>query len=357
MNTKRVALSGAAAGVAAGVAGLVLVALPAGASAAPPNLPAISPEALVQSVLSSKVPAMSGSVEFDADLGIPIPIPGMPSGDKPIQVSTDGTGKAKLQVPSGRSEMSLVEDGTNLWIWNSEDQSVTKVDHGSLKGGPHWGGAESMLADPQAAANQLVSAMRKDSNVTVDGTGWVADRPVYELVLTPKPTERTLLREVRVAVDSDLRVPLQLEVFANGQSDPAVKVGFTEFTPGAQDPKSFTFTPPPGAKVTERSGDDMPKPEEAKSMLEKLQLKTVGSGWDTVLTGKVPAELLGADVKGSRGGFNPMDLIKSMGTKVQGPFGSGVAIKAKVGTVLIADDGRVAIGAVPEQVLAEALGK
>jgi hypothetical protein len=215
-----------------------------------------------------------------------------------------------------------------------------------------------MLADPQNAAATLVSEMRKDSNVTVDGTGWVADRSVYELVLTPKPTERTLLREVRVAVDSQLRVPLQLEVFANGQSDPAVKIGFTEFAPGAQDPKLFTFTPPPGAKVTERSSNDLPKPEEAKGLIDQLQLKVVGHGWDTVLVGKVPAGVLGATpAGGDRHGFNPMELIKSMGTKVQGPFGSGVAIKASVGTILIADDGRVAIGAVPQQVLVEALGK
>jgi outer membrane lipoprotein-sorting protein len=356
MKTKRVALSTAAVGTAAGVVGLVLVALPAGASAAPPNLPTVSPEALVQSVLSAEVPAMSGSVTFDAKLGLPIP--GLPSTDKPIRVFTDGTGKAKVLLPTGRSEKSIVEDGTNVWVWDSADQSVVKIDPGADKS-LHGRIPEGMLADPQNAAAGLVSEMRKDSNVTVDGTGWVADRSVYELVLTPKPTERTVLREVRVAVDSQLRVPLQLEVFANGQSDPAVKIGFTDFKPGAQDPKLFAFTPPPGATVTERSADDLPKPEEAKNMFDQLQLKVVGHGWDTVLTGKVPAGLLGATpAEGDKSqGFNPMQLIKSLGTPVEGAFGKGVAIKASVGTILITDDGRVAVGAVPEQVLAEALSK
>jgi hypothetical protein len=221
MKTKRVALSTAAAGTALGVVGLVLVALPAGASAAPPNLPSISPEALVQSVLTTKVPAMSGSVTFDAKLGLPIP--GLPSTDKPIRVFTDGTGKAKALLPTGASEKSIVEDGTNVWIWDSSDQSVVKIDPGADKS-LHGAGPEGMLADPQNAAAGLVSAMRKDSNVTVDGTGWVADRSVYELVLTPKPTERTVLREVRVAVDSQLQ-PAAGAVAARGLRQRPVRPG------------------------------------------------------------------------------------------------------------------------------------
>ena len=41
---------------------------------------------------------------------------------------------------------------------------------------------------------------------------------------------------------------------------------------------------------------------------------------------------------------------------VSGPFGTGHVITTKVGTALLTDDGRFAAGAVPEQVLIEALG-
>ena len=56
----------------------------------------------------------------------------------------------------------------------------------------------------------------------------MAGRDAYELVLTPAPTERTLLREVRVAVDAEKRMPLQLTVLAAGSTEPALQVGFTE---------------------------------------------------------------------------------------------------------------------------------
>ncbi|MFC7613016.1 hypothetical protein ACFQV2_04585 [Actinokineospora soli] len=50
-----------------------------------------------------------------------------------------------------------------------------------------------------------------------------------------------------------------------------------------------------------------------------------------------------------------MSLLSRFGTEVTGEFGEGYAITSKVGTALVTKDGRVAIGAVPQQVLAEAL--
>ena len=68
-------------------------------------------------------------------------------------------------------------------------------------------------------------------------------------MLTPLPTERTLLREVRVAVDAETRQPLQLTVLAQGSGEPALQVGFSEIAYGPQDASLFTFTPPPGTTV------------------------------------------------------------------------------------------------------------
>lgn len=47
--------------------------------------------------------------------------------------------------------------------------------------------------------------------------------------------------------------------------------------------------------------------------------------------------------------------MSKLGKPVSGAWGSGVLISTKVGTALITDDGRFAAGAVPEQVLYEAL--
>jgi hypothetical protein len=48
-------------------------------------------------------------------------------------------------------------------------------------------------------------------------------------------------------------------------------------------------------------------------------------------------------------------LLGTIGKKVQGSFGTGYVISASVGTAIITEDGKVAIGAVPEQVVIEAV--
>ena len=77
MNRRMATLGVAAAGVVAGAVGLGLLAAPAGAGQAP-SLPTITPQALVQSVITAKPVAMGGTVEVDNNLGLP-PIDGLPS--------------------------------------------------------------------------------------------------------------------------------------------------------------------------------------------------------------------------------------------------------------------------------------
>jgi outer membrane lipoprotein-sorting protein len=355
MNSRRTALSVAAVGTVAGVAGLVLLASPAGAGEAPPALPAIGADQLVESVLSAEVPALSGTVELENNLGLPIPgLPGSMGGDmggdSGVRVYADGEGRGRLSVPNRAGETTVVHDGKTLWVWNSQDQTVLKVPNADRH---EQVPPEAKVADPATAARDLVDAMQEDSTVDIDGTARVATRPVYQLVLTPEPTERTLLREIRVSVDSQTRVPLQLEVLANGQADPALKVGFTEFATGPQDPSLFRFTPPEGATVSEHEPGEELGAKSPGELFSDLNLKTVGKGWDTVLTGKLPAEAV-AMATGEEG---PGQLLGRIGKEVHGDFGTGWVISAKVGTALITEDGRIAIGAVPQQVLTEALSK
>ncbi len=49
--------------------------------------------------------------------------------------------------------------------------------------------------------------------------------------------------------------------------------------------------------------------------------------------------------------------LSALGTPVSGPWGAGRQITTAVATVIVTDDGRVAAGAVPPQVLTEALAR
>ena len=49
--------------------------------------------------------------------------------------------------------------------------------------------------------------------------------------------------------------------------------------------------------------------------------------------------------------------LSTIGSPVSGPWGSGRLVTTAVGSAILTDDGRIAMGAVPEQVLTEALSK
>lgn len=322
----------AAAGIAvAGAVGLGLLAVPAGAGAQP-ALPPVEPEELVRSVLAADSQPLAGVAELDNGLGLPA-LPGVPqaaNGTSTARIWSDGDRRGRVQLPTESGERTLVSDGETFWSWNSEDRTVRRVPEGEHE-------RDSANADPGAAAAEALAKLRPTSVISVDGTSDVAGRPAYDLVLAPASTERTLLREVRVAVDAEHRVPLRLTVMATGSTDPALQIGFTDIEFGPQDPELFRFTPPPGAKIEDAQPGEHGERDGEPTM--------VGDGWDTVLVADAPAP-----------DAERPDLAQ-LGRPVTGPWGSGRLVTSAVASVIVTDDGRIAIGAVPEQVLTEALAR
>jgi outer membrane lipoprotein-sorting protein len=339
-----VAMSGRSRAIRAGAAGIVTAgALAWGLVIAPgagaqPQLPPVTPEDLVSSMMSAPDPGpFAGTVTLENNLGLPA-LPDLPqaaNGSSTARIWSGGDHKGKVSLPSDGGERTLVSDGTTHWAWNSADRTVVRGPVDTTRD-------PATPADPTAAAAKAVTDLRATSTVAVDGTASVAGRSAYELVLTPAPTERTLLREVRVAVDAEKRMPLRLTVLATGATEPALQVGFTELAFGPQDASLFTFTPPPGATVT-----DAP----ARNAQARPDATTVGDGWDAV---KIMRRT--ASTTPDTNAPNAPDL-SSVGTPVTGAWGSGRLITSAVGSAILTDDGRVAAGAVPEQVLTEALSR
>lgn len=381
MNRRNATLGVAAAGVVAGAVGLGLVAAPAGAGQSV-NLPATTPNALVQSVLTAKVPALAGTVQVDNNLGLPA-VPGLPqlgNGTSNIRVWTDGANKGRVSMPSANSEQTIVDDGKTIYQWDSSTKQIVERSVGTAaakagKAAPKTPDARSL--DPATVAKDVVATLQSSSTVTVDGTNMVAGRPAYDLVLTPKPSQRTLLREVKIAIDSATHIPLQVSVLGNNSTAPAVQIGFSSLNIGAQDPSLFTFTPPAGSTVV--NGDK--KATTPADLASQAAPKVVGSAWDTVLVARIPSQMPGSVSSGATSGntsgaagpngvlgngsqasvagggsSDPMSLVKRFGTPVSGAWGSGWSISTDIGTALITSDGRLAAGFVPQQVLIQALG-
>ncbi|GAA3572019.1 sigma-E factor regulatory protein RseB domain-containing protein [Amycolatopsis ultiminotia] len=360
MDPKKKAITAAVVGTALGVGGLAVVAMPASAGAAP-KLPQVSAEDLVQSVMTAKPSAFDGTVHVSNNLGLPNlgnAIPGASALDvDSAHVFSDGAGKAKISLAQGASQETIIHDGTSVWDYKSQSNTATKTTVPADVATKQHGLGADQTGDPATTAKDLLSKVRESSTVSVDGTATVADRPAYELVLTPKPSERTLLREIRVAVDSQTRMPLRLSVLSNGTADPALQLAFDQIEFAPQSADLFAFTPPKGAKVTEKTAkaDDRGK---AVAEQAKQDTKVVGDGWDTVLTGKLPADALQQKQAqgGEKGSVDPQKLLSRVAKRVSGEWGSGYLFSTKVGTGVLTDDGRFAAGAVPEQVLYQSLG-
>lgn len=353
---KKGTLVTSAAGATVGVIGLVALTTPAGAGAAP-ELPAKSPEQLVESVMTAQVPASAGTVEVENALGLPA-IPGadklgpaskfLGDGTREFRVWTDGQQGSRLSLPSYDRETTVVRDGSSVWTWDSGDRTAThmRADEDDAKNEAD-DKAEHRLTNPANTAKQLISRMREHSTVSVDGTAKVADRDAYELVLSPKPGENTVLRDVRVAVDAQTSIPLRAVVNTRGSADPALRVGFSELELAPQDPKLFQFTPPDAALVEQYQKQDREHEHKDKDGA-KPKPAVIGDGWDSVYATRIP--------QATDQSAQSAQMLRRAGQPVSGPWGNGWVVSTKVGSVLLTSDGRLAAGAMPQQALIDAIG-
>jgi outer membrane lipoprotein-sorting protein len=254
-------------------------------------------------------------------------------------VCPHGAGKSRLAVTQGASQETVVHDGTTVWDYSSKTNTATKVTIPADVAKQKGAGSEK-TPDPVAASTELLAKVRESSTVSVDGTATVAGRPAYELVLTPKPTERTLLREIRVAVDSQTRMPLRVSVLSNGTATPALEVAFTEIEFKQQPADLFTFTPPKGAKVVQQSVPaDRPGPasghahaKTAPKAPEKGTQNVVGSGWTAV------AVLPGVDVAALGQDQTASALLRATSAVTLPNGTSGRLLRTPLVSVLIVGD-------------------
>ena len=322
---------------------------------ADPPLPAKTAAQLLVDLQGARVDGLSGTIVQDSDLGLPaLPTTGpgtdstsplsLLTGSHTLRVWYAGEAKQRLALLGRLGETDVVRNGRDAWLWSSGSNSAT---HYTLPAGkPAERPAVPSPLTPQQAAEQALAAIDPTTSVSTDGTRKVAGRNAYELVLAPKDT-RSLIGQVRLAVDAETSVPLRVQLFGRASSDgPAFSVGFTKVSFEVPGDDQFQFSPPPGAKVTEgtvpagRAYDHPSKPDLDPA---GSGVRTVGTGWTTVVvaSGMAPA----GDETGSGG------AILGQLPRVSGSWGSGRLLTSKLVSVLLTDDGRVVAGAVPPELL------
>lgn len=355
-----------------------------------------SAEQILTGMQQSTVQPLSGTVVAKADLGLPeLPVTAdspdlasLVSGSHTMRVWYDGPDKARLAKLGGAGETDVIRNGHDLWVWSSKDKTavhrVIADDTQRSRTGPSEG---SMPATPQEASQRILATIGKDSTVTTNAVSRVAGRDAYELVVTPKQQD-TLVKNVRLAVDGETMMPLRVQVNSTKLDTPAYEVGFTDLQLGDVEDRMFSFTPPAGAKVTredakpgEAKGQD-PATSAAKGAEKDAEhhargkatgragekdMQTQGEGWSRVTVadaGANPMELLkkaesGASASGEaqgHGGSGDLTSILQSLPETSGSWGRGRVLEGTLFSVVVADDGRIAVGAVPSSRLTAALG-
>lgn len=335
------------------------------AAEAEPSLPPRTAAQLLVDLQTAQLEGLSGTVVQRADLGLP-PIAGLAAGSNDLAALASGThtlrvwhsgpDRQRIALLDTLGERDLIRNGRDLWTWDSRGNTATHRTLGSAAAGKRGTGGDAapeLPATPQQAADQALAAIEPSTVVSVGRAATVAGREAYELVLEPRD-EASLVHQVRIAIDADEHVPLRFEIFATGSDQPAFEVAFTQIDFQRPDTDQFTFNPPPGVTVQEEKADRTDRPAPRPAMPEHPQVRTVGTGWTTVLVAQVGE----AGAKGAAGAKSPAggELAGVLGSlpEVSGAWGSGRLFTAKLFNVLLTDDGRVLAGAVTPERLYEA---
>jgi outer membrane lipoprotein-sorting protein len=380
------------------VAVAAAVGVPALASSGDADLPALTPQELLTRVADAEPTPVQGTVVYTARLGLP-ELPAELTGADPLnllggsstlRVWSDGAERSRVSLLGATSEYSVVHDGAEAWTYSSTDDAVTHytVDPADLARYQALADRAATAPDlptPEAAATQVLALAERDADVTVDSPTTVAGRDAYQLVVSPTD-DATLVSRVVVAVDAATAQPLRVQTWSTSDgAAPSLEVGFTDVAFTAPDDSVLAFSAPAGAStedvvvplpdVPEGAGDPAATPALPDGVA------VAGSGWSTVVT------LIDVDVAGLVGGdaaslatvpgaervlgseeaqdlvqqFVPSDedgapgrpsldtgaLYDQLTTAVP----EGRLLSSTLLSVLITDDGRVLVGAVPADAL------
>ena len=327
---------------------------------AAPVLPPRTPAQLLAAVAQGQMPALTGTVLETVSLGLPaLPDTGSPTsiaslltGSHTIQVWYASPQRYRLAVPQSLSETDVVRNGSTVWLWQSTLNTVTKfVMPATAAPSP-----QPSALTPQQAAQQALNMVGPTTTVSVDSNVTVAGQPAYELVLAPEDS-RSLVGQVRIAIDASNSVPLRLEVFARGATSPAISVGYTAISFGAPSAADTSFTPPPGAQITTVSP--------GQGGLQGTQggdATTIGSGWLTVLAMPSAGLLSGSpqpaqQSQGSDEDAAALQALLGSATYVHGSWGTGRLLRTSLVSMLITTGGTGFVGAVQPSVLYAAAGQ
>ncbi|MCL2515848.1 MAG: DUF2092 domain-containing protein, partial [Microbacteriaceae bacterium] len=245
------------------------------------------------------------------------------------------------------AERDVVRSGDSVWLYDSSQSAATHLvfTGGAKKKDASREASAAPEVTPTQLATQLIAQLQPTTGFDVSSSDRVAGRATYRLTLTPKAAD-SLVADATVAVDAHTGVPLEVSVYAKGQSSPAVQVKFSSIRYGSPAADVFRFSPPKGAKVETQqiTPQDLAGARGDAPKLSGAQKPTViGTGWDAIA--ELPAGSLDLSQLTQQAAQSGADASAMLNLLQQVDGGRG--IQTSLVSVLITDDGRVLAGAVP----------
>jgi outer membrane lipoprotein-sorting protein len=328
--------------VPTGVAGVVaLTASGILTAQASPNLPSRTAAQLLADVETARIDGLSGTIVAKSSLGVPGSITGgtgllgMLSGSHTARVWYAGPEKQRFAMLDTLSETDVFHNGRDLWTYDSAKREATHTILPSPGAMPERdSSATASPLTPEQAAQKALAAINPTTIVSTDSARRVAGRAAYELVLAPRDAT-SRVGSVRIAIDSQKKIPIGVQVFAKGGHSPAIDVSYTRLDFSIPDADNFTFKPSTSVKVKETSA--------VPGSLPNNNVDLIGKGWTTV----VRLQLSDLDANSTEKQY--LDRLP----RISWPGGSGRLFETSSGlvTAVITDDGRVYAGAVDKSVL------
>ena len=391
---------------------IAVAALIAGTEAATaqpsPALPSRTAAQLVADVAAARGPVpLTGTYTETANLGLP----SLPGGSDPLSglallagthtfmIWAGDAQELRIAEPVPLGEADVRRFGNQIWLWDSRTQHATNIilpatitPAGSASSTSASsssvrfravapGTPPGMPLTPQQLGRRILAAIGPTTAVSVQDNVTVAGQPAYQLVLAPKDS-RSLIGQVKIAIDARHSLPLRVQVFARGASGPAVQSGYTSLSFGAPAASNFEFAPPPGAKVKTINVPARPSHPRFRGRPGHHHFgpHVMGTGWLAVLAVPPSAAATAAQTPvpvyddgghvvtyaspavttptatpfsaaGRAAGPAVLRALEKAATPVHGAWGSGRLLRSSLLSVLFTSRGTVLAGAVTPAVL------
>jgi outer membrane lipoprotein-sorting protein len=165
-----------------------------------------------------------------------------------LWVSADGQARLELQSSRGDTEISLSRDAVTLYDVATNTLYEWALPTATASGAT---GASGSQPDQLPTVATIESALEKLMG-TADLSGAeptnIGSAPAYSVTISPKHPAG-LLGEARLGWDAMHGMPLDVAIYASGDSTPVLELKVTSVSFGRVSPSVFAITPPASARV------------------------------------------------------------------------------------------------------------